>query len=260
MLLFKGLVLAIVMVTASACPTSNLHAFRKPSATDSRSPCPWINSLANHGYLPRDGKNITIPAMLDAVEEVFNVAPEVVQLFAKLSVTCSKQFSTFDLGGTALHGCIEHDASISRSDFNSASGDNLSFNETLYNTLASKNPGEEFYDISVAGQVMKERLENSLATNNKTVNTIKEITFRSTEAALYLTVMGRGDPKSAQASKRFVDTIFREDRLPIAEGWKKAEVKITNELLMPIIAAVKEASQWVETGGQYDGALPFVLG
>jgi hypothetical protein len=28
-------------------------------ANSSRSPCPMLNTLANHGYLPRDGKNIT---------------------------------------------------------------------------------------------------------------------------------------------------------------------------------------------------------
>ena len=83
------------------------------------------NRLANHGYIPRNGKNITIPAMLNAVDstffhsiyfkgsilivraqigtEVFNVPPEVISLQAKLAVLCSNQtFGTFDLGDTAL--------------------------------------------------------------------------------------------------------------------------------------------------------------
>ncbi|KAK7043952.1 hypothetical protein VNI00_008120 [Paramarasmius palmivorus] len=254
-------------VSVSACPPSDPYAYRKPSSTDSRSPCPWINSLANHGYLPRDGKNITIPAMLGAVEiglkEVFNVAPEVVALFAKLSVTCSKQLFTFDLNETSLHGCIEHDASISRSDFNvSPTGDNTSFNETLYQTLASKNPGKDFYDIAVAGQVMKERLDDSLKRNEKLVNTQKEFNFRATEAALYLSVMGKAgaDPKEAKGVKIFIDTMFREDRLPIKEGWKKPETKITGALVSEIVPKIQEAAQpWVATGGQYEGAVPFTL-
>ncbi|KAL0057387.1 hypothetical protein AAF712_015974 [Marasmius tenuissimus] len=238
------------------------HEYQKPTAEDSRSPCPWINALSNHGYLPRNGKNITIPAMLDAVEDVYNVSPEVVSLFAKLSVLCSKQFDTFDLGGTALHGCIEHDASISRSDFNlDPDHDNLTFNETLYQTLASKNPGKDVYDIAVAGQVMRERLDDSLARNNETVNTGKEFAFRATEAALYLLVMGTGvGGEKAEAPKKFVDVIFREDRLPWAEGWKKSDVKITGEVVGAVVPKVMEAAEWKETGGAYKGALPIVVG
>ncbi|KAK1221159.1 hypothetical protein PQX77_016035 [Marasmius sp. AFHP31] len=237
------------------------HEYQKPTADDSRSPCPWINALSNHGYLPRNGKNITIPAMLNAVEDVFNVSPEVVGLFAKLSVLCSKQFDTFDLGGTALHGCIEHDASISRSDFNlDPDHDNFTFNETLYQTLASKNPGKDTYDISVAGQVMRERLEDSLVRNNESlVNTGKEFAFRATEAALYLLVMG-GDVEKVEAPKKFVDVMFREDRLPWAEGWKKSDVKITGEIVGAVVPKVMEAAQWEETGGAYKGALPIVVG
>ena len=29
-----------------------------PSKTNLRSPCPLVNALANHGHIPRDGRNI----------------------------------------------------------------------------------------------------------------------------------------------------------------------------------------------------------
>ncbi|KAJ8077782.1 hypothetical protein PM082_002215 [Marasmius tenuissimus] len=237
------------------------HAYQKPKAGDSRSPCPWINALANHGYIPRNGRNITIPVMLNAVDKVFNVPPEVISLQAKLAVLCSNQtFGTFDLGDTSLHGCIEHDSSISRSDFNL--GDNTKFNETFYQTLASKNPGKDVYDIAVAGQVMKERLAHSLKYNNATVNTEKEFALRSTQGALYLLVMG-GAPKGdkVEAPKKFVDVIFREDRLPWAEGWKKSSVRLTGDIVGAVIPKVMEAAQpWKATGGAYKGALPIVVG
>ena len=31
------------------------YPYMAPKATDSRGPCPGLNTLANHGYLPRDG-------------------------------------------------------------------------------------------------------------------------------------------------------------------------------------------------------------
>ncbi|KAJ7350928.1 Chloroperoxidase [Mycena albidolilacea] len=35
-----------------------------PTATNVRSPCPGLNTLANHGYLPRSGKNISVPSLV----------------------------------------------------------------------------------------------------------------------------------------------------------------------------------------------------
>lgn len=31
------------------------HAFKAPSATDQRGPCPGLNAMANHGYMPHNG-------------------------------------------------------------------------------------------------------------------------------------------------------------------------------------------------------------
>ncbi|KAF9257313.1 Cloroperoxidase, partial [Marasmius fiardii PR-910] len=227
--------------------------------SDSRSPCPWINALSNHGYLPRDGRNITVQAMSKAVEgtfQVFNVLAATVALSTKLALACSKQPTTFDLEDTALHGCFEHDTSISRGD--AALGDNLTFNGTLYKTLAEKNPGKDFYDTEVAGKVMKDRLGFSLATNNATVNTVKEFTLRSTEAALYLAVMGDG--KTGKAPKKFVDIIFREDRLPWAEGWRRSLKPINPETIQALIPRIQASAEWSESGGSYAGALPIVFG
>ncbi|KAJ7460801.1 hypothetical protein FB451DRAFT_1044888 [Mycena latifolia] len=47
-------------------PLGNMFIAAK--RTDSRSPCPGLNTrvLANHGYLPRNGSNFTIPQLMDA--------------------------------------------------------------------------------------------------------------------------------------------------------------------------------------------------
>ncbi|KAJ0389696.1 hypothetical protein ATCC90586_011116 [Pythium insidiosum] len=34
-----------------------------------RSPCPALNSMANHGFIPRDGKNLSRPLLKTAIIE-----------------------------------------------------------------------------------------------------------------------------------------------------------------------------------------------
>lgn len=42
-----------------------------------RCPCPFLNTLANHAYLPRDGVNVTRAQMNAAFDNVFNIDPAV---------------------------------------------------------------------------------------------------------------------------------------------------------------------------------------
>ncbi|KIK68713.1 hypothetical protein GYMLUDRAFT_36202 [Collybiopsis luxurians FD-317 M1] len=44
------------------------HRWVAPGEDDLRSPCPGMNILANHGFLPRDGRNVTIPMTLKAID------------------------------------------------------------------------------------------------------------------------------------------------------------------------------------------------
>ena len=40
------------------------------SSNDKRSPCPLVNSLANHGYIPRDGRNVHPSELNGAMNEI----------------------------------------------------------------------------------------------------------------------------------------------------------------------------------------------
>ncbi|GMF13647.1 unnamed protein product [Phytophthora lilii] len=41
-----------------------------------RSPCPGLNTLANHGYLPRNGQNITKAVLGPAIMSVYNLGED----------------------------------------------------------------------------------------------------------------------------------------------------------------------------------------
>lgn len=92
-----------------------------PRATDSRSACPMLNALANHGILPHDGKNITFRELNTTVRQAFNFAPSFcffVPHFAAGFLNKSYWNDHFDLAELSLHSnkAIEHDGSLTRQD------------------------------------------------------------------------------------------------------------------------------------------------
>ncbi|KAJ7580473.1 Cloroperoxidase [Mycena floridula] len=221
-------------------PCYSAHPWIAPKSTDLRSPCPALNTLANHGFLPRDGRGLTQDAVIKASGDGFNVAPELLFLAARLGLSTSTDLNTFTLDDIKLYNSIEHDASLSRGDF--ALGDNLHFNETIYQTLANSNPGVDFFNATSAGQVQKQRLTESQATNPKLINTSKEFGIRTGQSALYLSIMG--DPITGVAPKEFVNIFFREERMPIEEGWKRPNVTINDDTIGPISLVIGQASEW----------------
>jgi hypothetical protein len=90
-----------------------------PKDGDSRSACPMLNAMANHGILPHDGKNITFKELNTKVRQTFNFAPSFCFFVPKFSadfLNRSYWSGRFDLAELSLHNAIEHDASLTRQD------------------------------------------------------------------------------------------------------------------------------------------------
>jgi hypothetical protein len=90
-----------------------------PKDGDSRSACPMLNALANHGILPHDGKNISFKELNTKVRQTFNFAPSFCFFVPKYSADfLNRSYWTgrFDLAELSLHNAIEHDASLTRQD------------------------------------------------------------------------------------------------------------------------------------------------
>lgn len=92
-----------------------------PKDGDSRSACPMINAMANHGILPHDGKNITFKQLNETIRQTFNFASSFcffVPNFSARFLNKSYFNDRFDLADLNLHAdnAIEHDASLTRQD------------------------------------------------------------------------------------------------------------------------------------------------
>ncbi|KAF9063653.1 Peroxidase, family 2-domain-containing protein [Rhodocollybia butyracea] len=222
------------------------HQWQAPLPTDSRGPCPGLNTLANHGFLPRNGSNITIPIVLGAIQEGFNLQPfALMRTIAKVGLLTSDNIDNFALEELALHGTLEHDASFSRNDL--AIGDNIHFNATVFATLNNSNPGVDYYNTTSAAQVLVQRLAEDSLINPNLTNTIKEFTIRVIESTFYLSVIG--NVTTGVAPKNFVQIFFSQERLPLEEGWHRSDVPIDEENFSNLQQTIEDAvTEWAPSG------------
>ncbi|RCI14542.1 hypothetical protein L249_6584 [Ophiocordyceps polyrhachis-furcata BCC 54312] len=109
------------------------HMWQSPPQGAARGPCPALNTLANHGYLRRDGKNITLPEIIDAAFAAWLLLPDMTGLITARGIFNSKH----DLGhkfNLSMPGHkswkMEHDCSFSRLD--KKEGDPIPFRQGVW--------------------------------------------------------------------------------------------------------------------------------
>ncbi|KAF7300837.1 Cloroperoxidase [Mycena kentingensis (nom. inval.)] len=126
------------------------HPFKAPGPDDQRGPCPAMNTLANHGYIPRNGV-ASFEELMNGMMEAFNLPQAVAAVLAannflsrgnvfinKLSIggvtplvpPLPGKIDGPTTRGIAAHGRFEGDASITRQD--AFIGDNRDFQDILY--------------------------------------------------------------------------------------------------------------------------------
>ncbi|KXN81289.1 Aromatic peroxygenase [Leucoagaricus sp. SymC.cos] len=159
------------------------HPWMPLAPNDIRGPCPGLNTLASHGYLPRDG--IATPAqIITAAMEGFNMANDLakfvtyaaflvdgnpitnlISIGSKSSETGEDPPSPAIVGGLNTHAVFEGDASMTRGD--AFFGDNHSFNQTLWDEFVdfSNQFGAGKYNLTVAGELRQRRIQDSITTN-----------------------------------------------------------------------------------------------
>ncbi|KAK3369374.1 Chloroperoxidase [Lasiosphaeria ovina] len=96
-----------------------------------RGPCPAMNALANQGYLPRDGKNISIARAEAALMTALHMDSVLAHTLAsQLKPFLHAKTNTFDLVDMRRHGVVERDVSFTRLDFRH--GDNYTFQPSMF--------------------------------------------------------------------------------------------------------------------------------
>jgi peroxidase family protein len=163
-----------------------------------RSPCPFMNSLANHHLIPHDGRGITRETIVQVLASTVNFDPVVASRFFSAALLSNPNHGqqTLDLDMLGNHGALEHDASLSRNDF--AFGDNHSFDKEIWTTVLEDYGGNDAVDINLASKVRYNRVVAAKLAHETAAKEfnygIKQMLLSYGESALLLSVLG--DPEN----------------------------------------------------------------
>ncbi|KAG9570916.1 Cloroperoxidase, partial [Aureobasidium melanogenum] len=132
--LFFALALAVPWEDAQTAMLEDIYAWQPAGINDFRGPCPMMNTLANHGYVPRNGDNITKENAIRGLKEALNFDAALASLMWEQAIIANPEPNAtfFTLQQLNRHNVLEHDASLSRMD--AYYGNNHIFNPEVFAT------------------------------------------------------------------------------------------------------------------------------
>ncbi|KAI1416910.1 Chloroperoxidase [Hypoxylon sp. FL1857] len=230
---------SFTLVSAWGDPYGN---WKPAGPGDVRAPCPMLNSLANHGFLPHNGKHITENDTVNALGNALNFDETLSRLLHGFAVTTNPvpNATTYSLDNLGRHNVLEHDASLSRQD--AYFGNPSIFNQTIFDQTRSYWKGP-IVDLNEAVRARLARIATSNATNPTFTLSDLGKTFGLGEIGAFLAVLG--DISSATAVKARLEYFFEHERLPVSLGWKKPRVLTEDDfgnMLQRVINATEEVS------------------
>jgi hypothetical protein len=184
-----------------------------------------MNTLANHGYLPSNGRDITRDILADAMLEGYNIArSNAIILFSQAVRTNPQPFArTFDLNTLGREGVLKHDYSLrytlhlhcscGNAHTNTCSRSNrffanpLPFNETVWAETASYFKTPEITVQQVADARMG-RLATSKNTNPEHTDSRLADRFSWGECASFFEIMADGTTGTVR--KDLIEYWFRK--------------------------------------------------
>ncbi|KAF8352008.1 Chloroperoxidase [Amanita rubescens] len=188
-----------------------------PKDGDSRCCCPGLNAFANHGLVPRDGRNISFKEAGRLCHDVFNFSPSFSYYTANFAATVlNKSYSkdTFDLEDLSLHNGIEHDASLTRLDYAFDKGQgkpHLPYIRELLDSASGKDKeGNVLFTMEDLARFSAKRRIDSRASNPEFSLDLNHRMFASGNTCTFLSIFG--------GRQKDIEIILTEERIP--EGWE----------------------------------------
>ncbi|KAJ7477508.1 Chloroperoxidase [Mycena latifolia] len=242
------------------------HPFIAPGPDDMRGPCPAMNTLANHGYISRNGIT-TFEEIILGTAEAFNLDRDMSSNMAAINMlTRGNPFvNKISIGGVspfvpplpgqidgpetqgiAKHGRVEGDASMTRSDV--YIGDNRNFNQTLWDMDLEQlakfgDDGPDgpatVFNLQTPIEMGRQSLESDQVLDPEFAIPLRRLSLVFGAESLIMSVFANGTTK--QATKRIITSFFMNQTFP--ENWFRAAVPVLGSPIPGEIAAA--LPQWV---------------
>ena len=248
-------ILSIIFLLAFSTLALDFGQSSPPGPDEVRSPCPGLNSMANHGILPHSGKDLTVKMLTDAMEEVFNIGFDLRTILAVGGVFASPtalQYGTMDLDDLDKHNFIEHDGSLSRAPFHEA-GDDHTFRQDIFDQVLNffSNTTDATASVTEASKAHLHRVQTDSRSPDFSYGS-KQTFLALGETALYL--MAMGDPLTGTAPLEYIRILFEQERLPYNEGWRTPTTQISLGSTLNMMNKLAAADSEIQQEGQITNA------
>ncbi|KAL4757283.1 peroxidase family protein [Aspergillus foveolatus] len=233
-----------VHASNSKLGAENPHAWIVAGDGDARSPCPMLNTLANHGYIHRDGRNITREGLANGLIDSINFSQELAESMFDNVLAMDPTATNFDLDSLNAHNVGEHDASLSRAD--AYFGNNHVFNPNVF----AQTRAYWTHPTVTAAMLANSKIARQL--HSKTFNptyTYTEKTEQTSYTETGFPILAFGNIEAGTVNRDFVKYWFENERLPSEVGWTVREEPVTPEQLAAVTQMIAEAVKLV-TGGK----------
>ncbi|KAI1494533.1 Chloroperoxidase [Biscogniauxia mediterranea] len=257
----------LALASTSLALPRDINPYSPAGATDSRSPCPLLNTLANHGYLPHDGRNISIADIASAIFASTNWSPDFGTVPGQGAFGGIGNPPTIDLEQLDDPAATEHPASLTRDDA-SPSSSSLTLDPARLQALLDDSPRSAYITTASLAR-SRNRVEaitrRAAAAGSSGGNGDGELTDAQRsialgEASLLLLLMLDGDVPDAgadkavdyaalRADKEMVRTWLREERFPVELGWAPSGRVVQLADVAPLSDAIAEAQGEDAEGG-----------
>ncbi|RLN37509.1 hypothetical protein BBO99_00001915 [Phytophthora kernoviae] len=223
-----------VLPSASQSLTTGGHEYFRPSDDQVwglpgnssfkffRSPCPALNTMANHGHIPRDGKALTPEILGDALMKVYNIDKKVLDIVFQ---ALPPKFTLADLGDPNF---IDHDASLVHVD-SYFQMDPFKANKTLINELLASADEAKGVITTRTMARFRRRREAESSRDNPEFSMSALASFVANGEAAFV-VLGLGDSTTATISVEHARSFMLEERIPVDFQRSKAPVSVSKML------------------------------
>ncbi|KAL0934547.1 uncharacterized protein CTRU02_211346 [Colletotrichum truncatum] len=213
---------------------------------DFRGPCPMMNTLANHGFLPHDGRNLTQDTVVTALNDALNFNQSLGVLMFQMAIVANPEPNAtfFTLDHLNRHNVLEHDASLSRTD--AFFGNNHIFNQTVFDESRMYWTADVL-DANMLANSKVARQVTSKAFNPNYTFTATVENFSLGEVAAPIIVFG--DMNAGTVQKNMVEYFFQNERLPSELGWIKKSEPVTQDDILKVVEMIRKSSNLI-TGSE----------